>query len=142
MPSFQHSTTPTLHNQDRFLSQIGSPSCAAPKLQGDCRMGAGADDQHVLALDIGAHVHDESNGTGGLAAAFITRHGDKLDRPGNRHAARQIGEEDEGSLEDANEDDITAVGVVFGNLCSEFRNALLDFLFANQYNWEAHGEPE
>ena len=88
------------------------------------------DDQDVLAFDIAAHVHDQPHGSRRLAAAFVARYGDELDRAGDCQFARQVSEENECALQHADQHEFLGVGIVCRNLCRKFAHALLDFFFA------------
>ena len=52
------------------------------------------DDEHVLALDIAAHVHDQAYRAGRRAPAAVAGDRDELDGARNAQAARKVGQED------------------------------------------------
>ncbi len=89
------------------------------------------DEDDVLALDGVVDVLDELDGAGGDAGAAIGGDGDEVEGGVDLDGSGEIGEEDGGAFEDADEDDGLA-GVVAGDLCAYIGDALGDLLLGEE----------
>src|SRR5210317_2220425 len=97
------------------------------------------DDEHMFALDVSANVHDKPHGTRGPAATAVAGDGDELDRARNRQLAGEVRKEHKCALENSHHDQVVRGLVICGDLRRELGDTHLDFLFAYEYNWKAHG---
>ena len=89
------------------------------------------DDQDVLALDVALKVfHDAKDATGG-GVFPIAGPGDKVHGGGDAEVAHEVGEEDEGAVEDTNEDGLL-VAIVAGDLSGQLFDLGLDLLFGDE----------
>jgi hypothetical protein len=89
------------------------------------------DDDHVLAFDGVVDVLDEFDGTGGDTGAPVAGDSDEIECVVDADGAGEVGEEDGGAFEDADEDDRLAF-VVGGDLCADLAGAVGDLLFGDE----------
>ncbi len=87
------------------------------------------DEDDVLAFDGVVDVLDELDGAGGDAGAAVAGDGDEVEGVVDRDGAGEVGEEDGGAFEDADQHDGLA-GVVGGDLLADrrTRSAISDWL--------------
>src|SRR6266849_998744 len=84
---------------------------AAEIAEGEAGVEDVFDDDDVLAFDGVVDVFDELDGSGGDAGAAVTGDGDEVEGVVDADGAGEVGEEDGGAFEDADEDDGLAVVV-------------------------------
>ncbi len=100
------------------------------------------DDQDVLAADVGAEVHDQPHRPGRGAVA-VRRQRHEVDAARDRQPAREVGEEDERPLEDADHQQVVDGAVVGRNLGGEAADLALDLPLADEHRGgrDDHGGP-
>ena len=108
---------------------------AAEVAEGEAGVEDVFDDDDVLALDGVVDVLDELDGAGGDAGAAVAGDGDEVEGVVDRDGAGDVGEEDGGAFEDADEDDGLA-GVVGGDLLADGLDAVGDLLLGEE---DLHG---
>jgi hypothetical protein len=85
----------------------------------------------VFAFDGVVDVLDELDGAGGDAGATVAGDGDEVEGVVDADGAGEVGEEDGGAFEDADEDDGLAL-IVGGDLSADLTGAVGDLLLGEE----------
>ena len=104
---------------------------AAEIAEGEAGVEDVFDDDDVLAFDGVVDVLDELDGSGGDSGAAVAGDGDEVEGVVDADGAGEVGEEDGGAFEDADEDDGFA-GVIGGDFCADLTGAVGDLLFGEE----------
>jgi hypothetical protein len=104
---------------------------AAEVAEGEAGVEDVFDEDDVLAFDGVVDVLDELDGAGGDAGAAVARDSDEVEGVVDADGAGEVGEEDGGAFEDADEDDGFAL-VVGGDLSADLAGAVGDLLLGDE----------
>src|SRR6185369_6731548 len=88
------------------------------------------DQQHVTVGEIEVEVLHDPDDAAGAGGRAVRRHRHEVDLDGDVDGSYEVGHEDEGALEDADEERIT-VGVVGGDLLAELGDAPPEVVFGD-----------
>ncbi len=99
--------------------------------QGTARIHDVLHHEHVPTANVAAHVHEEAHRSGSRGAP-VAGERDELDAPIDSQAARQVGKEDEGSLQHADEHDLPGLRVIAVDLSRQLVHPPHDRLLGDQ----------
>ena len=89
------------------------------------------DEQHVAVLDRGVEVLEDADDARGVGRRAVARDRHEVDLAGDLELAHQVGDEEHGALEDADDQELAAL-VVAADLGAELTNPRREILLLDQ----------
>src|SRR5919197_3771303 len=89
------------------------------------------DDEHVAVLDVDVEVLEDADDARGVGRCAVARDGHEVDLAGHGQVAHQVGHEEDGALQHADQQQVAAA-VVGGDLLAELGNARGEPLLVDQ----------
>ena len=100
--------------------------------QGEARVDDVLDDEHVPALDLGVEVLEDAHDAGRVGRRAVARDGHEVEGAGHGDATREVGHEEDRSLEDADEQELLARVVGFEICARQLVDPRLELLRRHQ----------